>query len=186
MNVLLRSIALASVLVFFGCGPHPRTALDTQNLLTQYRLGPGDQVRLRVFDQPQLSDVYNVDASGRISVPLVGSVKVGHRTTRQVERMIVDSLRSRDILKEPRLSMEVVVYRPFYILGEVKNPGQYPFVAGMVIEKAVAAAGGYTIYASKRRIRITREEQHGPVTFRASMLEPVFPGDSIYVSQRIF
>ena len=186
MNALFRSIALATVLVFFGCSPHPRTALVTQNLLTQYRLGPGDQVRLVVFDQPQLSDVYNVDASGSISVPLVGSVKVGHRTTQQVERIIVDNLRSRDILKEPRLSMEVVAYRPFYILGEVENPGQYPFVAGMVVEKAVAAAGGYTIYASKKRMRITREERDGPVTFRASMLEPVFPGDSIYVGERVF
>ncbi len=186
MKVWLRSIALATVLMLLGCGPHPRNAPVTGYLLTQYRLGPGDQVRLRLYDQPQLSDVYIVDASGRISVPLVGSVKVSHRTTQQVERIIVDRLRSKDILKEPRLSMEVVVYRPFYILGEVKNPGQYPFVAGMVIEKAVAVAGGYSIYASKRRIRITREEHNGPVTFGASMLEPVFPGDSIYVGERIF
>src|SRR5262249_30920242 len=149
--------------------------------LGEYRLGPGDQIRVVVFDQVALSAIYSVDASGSVSIPLAGTFKVENRTAEQVERSISSSLRDRHLVDDPKVSVEVAFYRPFSILGEVRAPGRFPYVPGMTIEEAVAAAGGYTVFADQEAIRVTTRRNDALVTDRRPPTATFFPGDTLYV-----
>lgn len=177
---------LACFALLAGCRPRDDYIYTVSAPPASYTLGAGDQIRVIVFDQDQVTGLYFVDASGKISVPLVGNVRAAHRTTQQVERAIAARLRAQDIIKEPRVSAEVVLYRPYFILGEVSAPGKYQFNAGLTVEKAVATAGGYTIYADKYRIRITRQEGGELVTIPALPFDVVRPGDSVFIEGRWF
>ena len=120
-----------------------------------YRLASGDKLRIIVFGQDSLSNSYSVDASGQISMPLIGLVPVNGMTTAQIQSAVEARLRA-GFLREPRVSAEVEAYRPFFILGEVTNAGQYPYVNGMTVQTAVAIAGGYTPRAAQSYARMTR------------------------------
>ena len=149
-----------------------------------YRLAPGDAIRLRVFDQEPISGEYAVATDGAVSVPLVGRVRVKGLSVNQVESRIRGRLTSSGVIVEPRLSVEVARYRPYYVHGEVGASGQFPFVAGLTIEKAIAAAGGFTKFASMRRFKVVREERGELVTLSLTSLDMVKPGDTITVSER--
>jgi polysaccharide export outer membrane protein len=150
----------------------------------EYRLGPGDQIRVAVFDQPALSTVYSIDASGRISIPLAGTLKAEDKTTQQVGSSIRRALREAALVDDPRVSVEVAVYRPFSILGEVRAPGRFPYAPGMTIEDAVAAAGGYTIHADQEEIRVTTRINGSQITDHRRPTATFFPGDTLYVPER--
>jgi polysaccharide export outer membrane protein len=120
-----------------------------------YRLGAGDHVRILVFGQPDLSGEFQVDGSGNMAMPLIGNINADGLSAKQLEKAIADKL-SPDYLKEPRVSAEVITYRPFYIVGEVKNPGNYPYTNGMTVINAVAMAGGFTYRAREDSFYITR------------------------------
>ena len=150
-----------------------------------YKLGAGDQIKVTVFGQEDLSGQFLVDGTGIISLPLIGNVRAGNVTTRELEEAIVDKLKP-DYLKNPRVSVEVLNYRPFYIIGEVKNPGSYPYVSGMSIVNAVALAGGFTYRAREDRIFITRGADQTRTKQEATRDTVVLPGDVIEVPERFF
>ncbi len=150
-----------------------------------YRLDSGDRVRVTVFGQDNLSRLYNIDASGMVAMPLIGPVRARGLTTFELSNDIAAELR-RKYIKDPKVSVEVETYRPFFILGEVHKPGGYPYVNGMTIEAAVAIAEGYTERAKKRMVRLTRRFGGVNSTVMVPTDYPVQPGDTIYVLERIF
>ena len=150
-----------------------------------YRLDAGDRVRVIVFGQDNLSRVYGIDSNGSISMPLVGQLRARGLTPYQLSLDIAAEL-TRKYIKDPKVSVEVETYRPFFILGEVNKPGGYPYVNGMTAEAAVAIAEGYTERAKKRMVRLTRRFGGVNSTVMVPTDYPVQPGDTIYVLERFF
>jgi polysaccharide export outer membrane protein len=150
-----------------------------------YRLDSGDRLRVIVFGQDNLSRVYSVDTSGNVSMPLIGTVRARGLSTVQLGLDIEAELR-RKYIKDPKVSVEIDAYRPFFILGEVRRPGGYPYVNAMTVEGAVAIAEGYTERAKKRVMRLTRKFGGLMSTVMVPPDYPVQPGDTIYVLERIF
>ena len=148
-----------------------------------YRLGDGDQIRVIVFSEPELSGEFEVDDTGAVSLPLIGQVGAGGKTLREFEESIKKELR-RGYLKDPRVSVQVLNYRPFYIIGQVNQPGEYPYVNGMNVLNAIALAGGYTPRGNTFKVRITRDGQES--THPASAGTILEPGDVIRVPERFF
>jgi polysaccharide biosynthesis/export protein len=160
----------------------PHTHADTD---APYMLDSGDRVRIFVYGQPNLSRIYTVDGGGFISMPLIGAVKTRAETTFDLERAITVQLGAKYV-KDPKVSVEVANYRPFYILGEVRTSGQYPYVSGMTVQTAVAIAGGYSERASERKVVITRRVNGVIEKLRVASDMPVLPGDTIHVQERYF
>jgi len=150
-----------------------------------YRLGQADQVRIIVFDEPELSGDFRVDDAGVISMPLIGEVEAQDLTLRQLEERIAEKLRA-GYIRDPRVSAEVASFRPFYIYGEVNEGGEYPYVSGMHVLKAIALAGGYTYRANKNRVMITRSNSDETIKVPASEDTMILPGDVIRVPERFF
>lgn len=151
-----------------------------------YRLGNGDKVRITVFNQRDLTDIYQVDGLGRIAFPLVGQVDVGGLTPKQLEQKLAKVL-SPDYVRNPHISVVVLSYRPFYIIGEVTKPGSYPYVSGMSMINAIALAGGFTYRADEDSFDLMRPDKSGKkVKISAKPETPVQPGDVITVNERIF
>ena len=151
--------------------------------LGPYLLNTGDRLRVFVYGQPSLSRLYTVDQTGHIAVPLIGSVRARDRTTTQLARGIADRL-GRDFVRDPQVTVDVAQNRPFFILGEVRLPGQYPYVSGMTVETAVAIAGGYTERASERCFRVTRRMNGLVDQIEAPSDYTLQPGDTVYVFER--
>ncbi|WP_240002584.1 polysaccharide biosynthesis/export family protein [Oleisolibacter albus] len=149
-----------------------------------YRLGAGDKLRIVVFGEDDLSGEFEVDSGGSLSLPLIGEIVAVAKTPRDLERDVAKAL-SDGYLVNPRVSIEVLNYRPFFILGEVKEPGKYPYVNGMTVLNAVAVAGGYTYRARKDQIVIVRGGDSGRETM-AQEGSSVLPGDIIRVPERLF
>jgi polysaccharide export outer membrane protein len=150
-----------------------------------YTLDSGDRLRIVVFGQEGLTSTYIVDVSGKIAMPLIGAISVRGLTTTQAARAIADRLRQ-GYIREPHVAIEVEIYRPFFILGEVIAPGQYPYVPNMTVETAIAIAGGFTPRAYRWDVEVSRSA--GGVTARQKvpMISPVRPGDTINVGERWF
>ena len=151
----------------------------------EYRLGSGDEVRVTVFGHKDLSGEFTVDGSGMVSLPLVGNVRAGGLSLRSFETNVIKALKP-DYLKNPRVSAEVMNYRPFYIIGEVNKPGSYPYVNGMSVVNAVALAGGYTYRARENRLLIIRATDTSREKQPADHDTTVLPGDVIEVPERFF
>ncbi len=177
----IRLLLLLSVLLTSFVSSDVEAAADQP----VYTLGSGDRVRVTVFGEEDLSGEFEVDGSGFISMPLIGEVEAGGLTLRQLEKAISEKLLD-GYLKTPRVSVEVRDYRPFYILGEVKEPGNYPYVNGMTVLNAVALAGGYTYRARKKRLLITRANDAERAEQPATENTVVFPGDIVRVPERFF
>jgi polysaccharide export outer membrane protein len=151
----------------------------------RYTLDSGDQVRVVVFGQDNLSRIYAVDGSGYISMTLVGGIRARGLTTFQLASAIAGSLKAKYV-KDPKVTAEVVTYRPIFVLGEVKKAGQFPYVTGITVEMAVAIAEGYTERANQRKVRLTRRFGGVMSTVMVPPDYPVQPGDTIYVFERFF
>ncbi|NBX74693.1 MAG: polysaccharide export protein [Alphaproteobacteria bacterium] len=147
----------------------------------EYVLGVGDRIRIVVYNEPDMSGEFEVDSTGRVAMPLIGVLPAAGGTNRQLEQNI-RALLSQGYLKDPRVNVEVLNYRPFFILGEVMKPNSYPYVNGMSVMSAVAIAGGYTYRGDKDKISIKR----GNNKFRASETDSVLPGDIIEIEERFF
>jgi polysaccharide export outer membrane protein len=183
-------LALPSVLALGGClRPDFRTvdldATGTGSIGARYPLAAGDRLRVIVFGQDNLSNIYAVDGGGRIAMPLIGIVQVGGQTTAQAARLIEARLAS-GYVREPHVTVEVDAYRPFYILGEVTTSGQYPYVNGMTVETAVAIAAGFGPRAARDYAVLTREGHAGLINGIVPMSYPVRPGDTIVIKERFF
>lgn len=150
-----------------------------------YLLDAGDKVRVFIYGQPNLSRIYMVDGGGFISVPLIGAVKARGETTYDLERAITVQLAAKYV-RDPRVSIEIAQHRPFYILGEVRSAGQYPYVSGMTVETAVAIAGGYSERANERKVQISRRVNGNVERMLVSPDTVVMPGDTIHVRERFF
>ena len=150
-----------------------------------YQLGPGDQVRVTVFRHEDLSGEFEVDGEGFFALPLVGEIMTAGLTARQLENEIEVRLQSGGYLVDPQVSIEVLNYRPFYIIGEVNNPGSYQYVNGMTVINAVALAGGFSYRADQDDIMISRGGSTGP-QIEALPDTAVLPGDIIEVPERFF
>ncbi|MEM1372236.1 MAG: polysaccharide biosynthesis/export family protein [Pseudomonadota bacterium] len=150
-----------------------------------YLLDTGDQLRVFVYGQPNLSRLYTVDHGGRISVPLIGNITARGMTTHGVASVIRDLL-ARDFVRDPQVTVDIRQNRPFFILGEVRTAGQFPYVSGMTVETAVAIAGGFTERANKRRFKITRRINGLVEVIEAPGDYVVDAGDTITVFERFF
>jgi polysaccharide export outer membrane protein len=150
-----------------------------------YELGSGDKLRVNVFGETDLSGEFAVDDSGFVRLPLIGQITAGGRTVRQLEQDIAARLGAQ-YLKDPRVSIEVMSRRPFYIIGEVNKPGEYPFVAGMSVLNAVAMAGGYTYRANESSVYIKRKGATEEEKYPADDTTKLWPGDIVNVVERWF
>jgi len=150
-----------------------------------YSLDSGDRLRIVIFGQDGLTNSYVLDASGQIQMPLIGSVPARGLTTDQLSERIAEMLRQ-GFVREPHVAVEIEAYRPFFILGEVTQPGQYPYVANMTVETAVAIAGGFGPRALHSPITVSRNFGGQTVRFEAPPTYQVRPGDTIQVQERWF
>jgi polysaccharide export outer membrane protein len=160
----------------------PQAVADTDG---PYLLDTGDKLRVFVYGQPNLSRSYTVDHDGNITVPLINSIRARGRTTQDLEHVIRRALAA-DLVRDPQVTVDILQNRPFFILGEVKNAGQYPYVSGMTVETAIAIAGGYSDRASTRKFRLTRRINGFVEQIEAPSDFPVQPGDTVYVFERFF
>lgn len=151
-----------------------------------YRLGTGDRVAITVFGEPDLAVEAKVGDSGRITYPFVGELRIAGRTPGEVEKELADALRG-DWLVDPKVSVSILEYRPFFINGQVRNPGGYPYQPGLTVRKAISTAGGLTERASERAITLIPEGERDRGTGRTVGLdEPVGPGDILTVGESFF
>ncbi|MCY1646224.1 polysaccharide export protein [Caulobacter sp. SL161] len=150
-----------------------------------YLLGPGDKVRVTVYGEESLSGEFFVAGTGLMSLPLIGEIKVGGMTVGQFQTAVQDKLKD-GYLKDPRVSAEVLTFRPFYILGEVEKPGTYPYTSGLTVLNAVATAGGFTYRADKKIVYIKRNGDASEVKGELKPSTLVSPGDTIRIGERFF
>jgi polysaccharide export outer membrane protein len=150
-----------------------------------YTLGAGDKLRVVVFGQDGISNTYIVDAGGNVSLPLIGTVPARGLTTQQLSARIAERLKQ-GYVREPHVTVEVETYRPFFILGEVTTPGQYPYVADMTVEKAIAIAGGFSPRAFKTTVEVTRNAPGERFKGDVPLNYPLRPGDTVLVKERWF
>lgn len=150
-----------------------------------YALATGDKLRIIVFGQDSLSNIYQVDAAGRIAMPLIGTVQVAGLGTPAAASAIEAKLRG-GFIREPKVTVEVDTYRPFFILGEVTTSGQFPYVNGATVQTAVAIAGGFTPRAERDFAELTRRTARGIVVGDVPITYPIRPGDTIVIKERWF
>ncbi|MGN6514573.1 MAG: polysaccharide biosynthesis/export family protein [Rhizomicrobium sp.] len=158
----------------------PAAYRPSEPVADSYKIGTGDKLRITVFGEADLSGTFDVDGNGIVSLPLIGEVKVADLSASQAEQAI--SAKYADgFLKEPRINVEVAQYRPFYVIGQVNKPGEYPYVNDMSLPNAVALAGGYTDKAVEGGVYIRRNGDAKETYYDADGLVPIYPGDVVRV-----
>ena|SRR5947209_1754602 len=150
-----------------------------------YRLDAGDRLRIVIYGQEGLTNIYSIDAGGAITLPLIGSVPAQGRTPAGLAAAITERLRN-GYIREPSVAVEIEAYRPFFILGEVAAPGQYPYVPNMSVESAVAIAGGFSPRARRDRVTLTHSDASGSIRSIVPLGTPIGPGDTVLVGERWF
>jgi len=150
-----------------------------------YRLDAGDKLRVVVYGQEGLTNTYAIDAGGAITMPLIGAVPARGRTPAELAAAIASRLRG-GYIRDPSVAVEIDSYRPFFILGEVAAPGQYPYVPNMTVESAVAIAGGFSPRARRDRVTLTHTDVSGSSRYVVPLGTPLGPGDTVYVHERWF
>lgn len=151
-----------------------------------YRLGVSDQVRVLTFGEESLSDIFRVNDAGNIALPLLGPVRAQGLTTDELSRSIAAELASRGYIRDASVSVEVVEYRPVFVLGEVNRPGQYPYQPGMTVLSVAAVAGGFTYRAVQDQAAVVRLVQGQPLEGKATPLTVLRPGDVVTIYERRF
>ena len=154
-------------------------------VIEEYRLGVADKVRVTVFGEAALTGEFLVGGNGKISLPLIGETQASGLTIGEFQEEVATSLRD-GFITEPRVSAEVLNYRPFYILGEVSSPGEYPYTNSLTVLNAVATAGGFTYRADNRRVFIKRASGDAEEEFPLTTSTRVAPGDTIRIRERLF
>ena len=191
----LLAVCLGVALTLGGCEKQPPMSTKTLQQPSQvtqtirmgeYRVAPGDKIRVVVLSDTELSGDYEVDSTGLISPRMVGRVPVVGMTTVEIEAMLRDRYRGDGVLRNPKLSVDLIARRPFYILGEIGKPGSFPYVNGINVIQAVAIAGGYTRRASKTRITVRRFNSPAGEEETVTEDSPIGPGDTIHVPERWF
>lgn len=153
---------------------------------SDYRLGPNDRTRITVFGQPNLTGEFMLDGNGSVAFPLIGNINADGMTPRELQQAIAGKL-DPDYLRNPSVSVEVLTRRPFYVLGEVQKPGNYPYVTDITALNAVAMAGGYTYRARTTQFYIKRLDKEGKMVRIVAKPETIVrPGDTLEVRERYF
>lgn len=185
-------LAVAASLLLSACGgvgAPPATPADLERVRAAAaappRLQAGEKIRVTVFGENSLSGEYLIDPSGFVSLPLAGTVKASGLTQNELARELEASLRS-GYLRDPKVTVSILEFRPFYILGEVEKPGSYPYSSGLNVMSAIATAGGTTYRASQSTVLIQRAGEGEMRAYDASMPIPILPGDIIQVPRRYF
>ena len=180
----LRSLCLCMALA--ACAPGSGLPPLPDYRAQGYRLGGGDQIRIITFGEDQLTGEFRVDDQGRIAVPLLGGIVAAGLTPQQLETSMAQALRKRNLLRDPSVSVEVLAYRPIFVLGEVAKPGQYPYQPGMTVLTAVAVAGGFTYRGVQDYTSVIRTTGGTSVEGKAVPSAFVAPGDVIKIFERRF
>ena len=184
MKIILIFICIIFAFHFLSVSFAEEAQAPQEVLETQYTLGSGDRIKVNVFGEEDLSGEFHIDGSGYISLPLIGEIRALGFSVRELEQRIETRFQN-GYLIDPRVSLEVLNYRPFFILGEVNNPGKYEYVSGINLFNAVAMAGGYTHRARRNRAEITRTNPE-KVIENAEHATVILPGDIIYIRERFF
>jgi polysaccharide export outer membrane protein len=186
MQRILVALAIISSMMLTGCAnPRVRAHIFDNQPGVEYRLAGGDRLRIIVFGQDSLSNTYSVDTAGNISMPLIGTIRAQGSSPNGLARRIEARLRN-GFVREPRVSVEVDAYRPFFVLGEVTTAGQFPYVNDLTVQKAIAIAGGFAPRAYRGNVNLTRVIDGQPVTAAVPLTQLVQPGDTIMVRERYF
>lgn len=192
LNLIRFAIVGACAAMAVACESAPLPSPDqisrapATGAMDGYRLGTGDEIKVTVFDEPTLSGPVTVDGLGTITLSLAGQVQVKDLTLPEAERAIEAKYRDGKILKNPRVTADMVKGRPYYILGEVNKAGEYPFTSGLTVMNAVAAAGDFTYRADKRKVMVTGASDGVEREVTLTPTTPVHPGDRIRVRERLF
>ena len=193
----LRLIGVAVLVAAFGglsaCQSAPAPTRDgsdaaqaiNERVVGEYKLGAGDQLRVTVFGEAELSGEYVLDGTGVVSMPLIGDVTALNLTVREFQRALEQRFAD-GYLRNPRVSAEVLNYRPFYILGEVRQPGEYPYTNGLTVLNAIATAGGFTYRANDNVVMIKGAEDSQESRVRLEPTTKIMPGDTIRIVERFF
>lgn len=168
-----------------GAPAMPEGSAEPLAQTSEYRLGPGDRLRVSVFNREELTGEFTVGTQGRISYPLVGEVEVTGQTVPEFTSRLSEQLRN-GYVRDPIVSVEVAQYRPFYILGEVNRPGAYPYSPGMTVMGAVATAGGFTYRANSRRVFVQSPGETGEQSQSLTSSTLVQPGETVRIPERLF
>ncbi|MDM9619817.1 polysaccharide biosynthesis/export family protein [Rhizobium sp. S96] len=184
---LLLALSLAAVTaVLAGCNSYkPAPQAFNQATIQPYSLDSGDRLRITVFDQPSMTNVYTIDQAGYIAFPLIGQVPARGRTLQQLSGQIAQKLKQ-GYLRDPDVTIDVDRYRSIFIMGEVGQPGQYAYVPGMTVQNAVAVAGGFSARANQGAVDVTRKINGQVLTGRVNISSAIIAGDTIYVRERLF
>lgn len=185
IGLALAAVATACVQAPFTGGPEIGLDGGAARVVPEYRLGAGDKVRVNVFGEEALTGEFLVGGGGKVSLPLLGEVQATGLTIAQFQDEVAKALRE-GYINDPRVSAEVLNYRPFYILGEVDKPGEYPYTNNLTVLNAVATAGGFTYRADTRRVYIKRADAEGEREFPLTTATQVAPGETIRVGERLF
>ena len=172
-------------LIVFVAGYSQTTTNVARAQTGGYSLRPNDQLRVRVYNEPELSGDYQVDGGGFVSVPLAGQVKAAGLTTGQLERAITSKL-VKGLIRDPRVAVQILTHGPFYVHGEVKRAGEYPYRPGQTVMDAIASAGGFTYRANEKKIYVRRAGANIEDAYPADATVPIYPGDNIRVPERFF
>lgn len=179
-----RTLAVIGALALTACATPARAQSTASEPAPEYRLGPGDQLRVTVFNEQDLTGQYQVGSQGMISYPLVGDVQAAGLTIPEFTTALQTALQA--YIRAPNVSVEVANYRPFFILGEVQRPGTYPYSANLTVYNAVATAGGFTYRANRGRVFIRHANEAEERSYRIDSTTPVLPGDTVRIGERLF
>jgi polysaccharide export outer membrane protein len=152
---------------------------------SDYKLGPGDRIIIKVFGEEDLSMDVRLNDTGRLNYPFLGELVVQGLTVTELEQLITRGLRG-SYLRDPTVTVLIAEYRPFFVNGEVQKPGGFPYQPKLTVEQAIALAGGFTRFGSHSRIEVFRASDPQHKAVRVELTDPVFPGDIVTVKQRLF
>jgi len=191
-NISGRLIALSmgGVLLLSACGqtvgsfPSEEAPMLGVNATEGYIVEPGNRVRITVFNEPSLSGDFTIDPVGNITLPLVGNVPAAGLTAKQLSARIEEYLSRNRFVQNPNVSAEVQTFRPFYVLGEVRQPGEFQYTSGMTVLSAIARAGGYDYRARAEEVVLVRTIDGAQKEYKATERTPIMPGDIIKVLER--
>jgi polysaccharide export outer membrane protein len=193
MSRLFGGVAISIALCLGGCGAGsnlpPVSAEELQAMSLAATTAPplqrGDKLRITVYGEDKIGGDYEIDPGGSVTLPLTGTIHAAGMTREAFQRLLAQKLRS-EYLKDPQVSVDVIAFRPIYVLGEVEKPGEYPFRAALNVVTATTLAGGVTYRGSRTTVLIQHSGETAPKQYPQAPTVPVFPGDTIQVPERYF
>lgn len=180
---------LAFACTVSSCAYPPAASLDApKDIRTSksHLINPGTTIGLSVYGEDTMSGEFVVDHNGDLTLPMLGELPAEGLTKAELRNLIRTELKKSNLISNPVVSLNILKPRPVYILGEVKNPGEYAYKPNMDIFEAISMAGGYTPRASRDDVLIGRRAGLDKTKYNGEEDTMILPGDSITVRERIF